>query len=121
METLDRFQTGHQDIVHDIAFDFYGRRLATCSSDQTLKVWLRKSDDLPPDTDPSTLQSTEPVSWTLGDSWKAHDASILKVAWAHPEYGRILASCSVDRSVRIWEEQDGPGTKWSEKARLVDR
>lgn len=29
----------HKDLVHDMAFDFYGRRMATCSSDQTVKVW----------------------------------------------------------------------------------
>ena len=114
MESLARLQTGHQDIVHDIAFDFHGLRLATCSSDQTLKVWQRKAAT---ENDQSDDHGSS-VDWSLMQSWKAHDASILKVAWAHPEYGRVLASCSVDRSVRVWEEQDG---KWSEKARLVDR
>jgi WD40 repeat protein len=30
----------HKDLIHDVAFDFHGRRMATCSSDQTVKVWL---------------------------------------------------------------------------------
>ena len=29
----------HKDLIHDVAYDFYGRRMATCSSDQTVKVW----------------------------------------------------------------------------------
>ncbi len=28
----------HKDLIHDIAYDYYGRRLATCSSDQSVKV-----------------------------------------------------------------------------------
>lgn len=43
--------------------------------------------------------------WNKNDEFKAHDASVLRVAWAHPEFGQVLATCSVDRIVRIWEEQ----------------
>lgn len=28
----------HKDLIHDIAYDFYGQRMATCSSDQYVKV-----------------------------------------------------------------------------------
>lgn len=28
----------HKDVIHDVVFDYYGRRMATCSSDQTVKV-----------------------------------------------------------------------------------
>jgi hypothetical protein len=26
----------HKDLIHDVAYDWYGRRLATCSSDQAI-------------------------------------------------------------------------------------
>lgn len=29
----------HGGVVHDIAFDYYGNRFASCSSDRCLKVW----------------------------------------------------------------------------------
>ena len=29
----------HEDLIHDVAYDFYGKRMATCSSDQKVKVW----------------------------------------------------------------------------------
>lgn len=28
----------HKDLIHDVAFDFYGERMTTCSSDQYVKV-----------------------------------------------------------------------------------
>lgn len=28
----------HKDLIHDVAHDYYGRRMATCSSDQYVKV-----------------------------------------------------------------------------------
>lgn len=31
-------EAGHKDLIHDVAYDFYGRRFATCSSDQSVKV-----------------------------------------------------------------------------------
>jgi len=30
----------HKDLIHDIAYDYYGERMATCSSDQFVKVRL---------------------------------------------------------------------------------
>lgn len=30
----------HKDLIHDVAYDFYGERMATCSSDQYVKVRL---------------------------------------------------------------------------------
>lgn len=32
----------HKDLIHDVAYDFYGERMATCSSDQYVKVVLLK-------------------------------------------------------------------------------
>lgn len=37
--TLAQFESGHTDMVHDATFDYYGRRLATCSSDRVIKVF----------------------------------------------------------------------------------
>lgn len=33
----------HKDLIHDIAYDFYGQRMATCSSDQFVKVRFLQS------------------------------------------------------------------------------
>jgi nucleoporin SEH1 len=31
--------TDHKDLIQDIAFDFYGKRVATASLDQSVKIW----------------------------------------------------------------------------------
>ncbi|KAL7752070.1 epoxide hydrolase, soluble (sEH) [Sorochytrium milnesiophthora] len=126
--------TTHDDLIHDIAYDFHGTRLATCSSDQRLKVWAWQPMPAPPTPHAHAhahhhqmqpADGAEAWQWTLQDAWKAHDSSVLRVAWAHPEYGNVLASCSLDRTVRVWEEQEGlhnssAGDRWIERARLVD-
>lgn len=33
----------HKDLIHDVSFDFHGRRMATCSSDQSVKVRAGRS------------------------------------------------------------------------------
>ena len=92
MSSITKFDTSHEDLIHDISYDFYGKRLVTCSSDQRLKVW-------------DFIEREDAAVWELNDTWKAHDSSILKAIWAHPEYGQVIASCSLDRLVKIWEEQ----------------
>ncbi|CAH0382957.1 unnamed protein product [Bemisia tabaci] len=102
----------HKDLIHDVAYDFYGRRMATCSSDQFVKVW----------------DQDENGDWNLSASWKAHSGSVWKITWAHPEFGQVLATCSFDRTAAIWEEIVGevsnPGEKgmrhWVRRSNLVD-
>lgn len=39
-----------------------------------------------------------------------HTGPVWQIAWAHPKYGHILASCSYDGRVLIWKEQAPQGT-----------
>ncbi|XP_019870416.1 nucleoporin SEH1 [Aethina tumida] len=102
----------HKDLIHDVAYDYYGDRMATCSSDQYVKVWDQNKDG----------------KWTLTSSFKAHSGSVWKVTWAHPEFGQVLATCSFDRTAAVWEEivgdTPGPGERgtrhWVRRTNLVD-
>lgn len=104
------FQTGHEELVHDIKYDFYGKHVATASSDQHIKVF---------DLDSASS------SWVLNDLWKAHDSLIVKLSWAHPEFSslRMIASCSYDRTVKIWQERPaelhGSGRRWQKLTALA--
>ena len=81
-------QTGHTAQVHDSQLDFYGTRLATCSSDRTVKVFdVAKGA--------STLQAT----------LQAHEGPVWQVSWGHPKFASLLASVGYDRRVVVWREQ----------------
>lgn len=74
--------------------DYYGRRLATCSSDHKIKIF-------------EIEQNTHHLTSTL----TGHDGPVWCVTWAHPKYGNILASASYDGKVFIWREQGGQWQK----------
>jgi WD40 repeat protein len=104
----------HADLVNDIVFDYYGKRFATCSSDKHIKVF--------------TFDEEKQV-WNHDDIPRAHHDSIWRLSWSHPEFGQLIASCSEDNTVRIWEEQEtnssntysdgaASGFKWLKKATL---
>jgi protein transport protein SEC13 len=35
-----------------------------------------------------------------------HEGPVWEVEWLHPKFGNILASCSYDRKVIIWKEEN---------------
>lgn len=89
---LNSIDTGHEDMIHDAEVDYYGLRLATCSSDNSVKVYDIKSG-----------------ASTLLDDLKGHYGPVWEIDWSHPKFGNLLASCSYDRKVIIWKEQQ---RKW---------
>ena len=89
-----------------MAYDFYGQRLATCSSDKSIKIWGREED-----------------KWVLKHTIKGHGGVVFKVAWAHPVFGQVIASSSSDKTVTIWEEQTNPDSgqvEWTRRATLLE-
>ncbi|KAJ3214934.1 GTPase-activating protein S13 [Dinochytrium kinnereticum] len=79
---------------HDAQLDYYGKRLATCSSDRTIRIF-----------------DVEPDGHKLISVLEGHEGPVWQVAWAHPKFGNILASCSYDTRVFIWKEVDGQWVK----------
>lgn len=62
----------------------------------------------------STIGSCDPSDQPLTLSPCSHEGPVWQVAWAHPMYGNILASCSYDRKVIIWKEENGTWEKTHE-------
>lgn len=45
------------------------------------------------------------------------------MSWAHPEFGNLIASCSDDKNIKIWEEKESVTTapsKWENRAKLTE-
>ena len=57
MQIVQPILASHEDSIHDVAYDYYGRRMASCSSDHKIKVW---------DKDPGSGE------WKCSAEWKAH-------------------------------------------------
>lgn len=82
------FDTQHEDMLHDAQLDYYGKKVATCSSDRTIRVF-----------------AVEGEKQTQVDHLKGHDGPVWQVSWAHPKFGVILASCSYDGRVIVWKQE----------------
>lgn len=88
--SLISFDTQHDDMIHDAQMDYYGKMLATASSDRTIRIHV------------ITTASNGNTEQKLTHTLKGHEGPVWQVSWAHPKYGTLLASCSFDAKVLIW-------------------
>lgn len=98
---LSSFPLQHDDYVLDLAFDFYGKRIATCSADQKIRVWEKKTRQIPlQSSNMSDNHNGQIVEWELVDELSkshGHQAAVQRVQWADPEFGSVIASSSFDK------------------------
>ncbi|KAK3285221.1 hypothetical protein CYMTET_7160 [Cymbomonas tetramitiformis] len=94
----------------DVAYNHYGNRMATVSS-EGIVVWGKGGAE----------------EWTYTSLIQVPDGHrCLKLAWAHPEFGSVLAAgiqqLAGGSSVHIWQERDFPGSpdesSWQLRARF---
>lgn len=97
VSVLNTVDTSHEDMIHDAQMDYYGKKLATCSSDRTVKIFEINGN-----------------TQTQVACLRGHEGPVWQVSWAHPMFGNLLASCSYDRKVIIWKETTSGWTKLKE-------
>jgi len=82
------FDAGHEAAIHDAKFDYYGRFLATASTDGKVKIF----EILPKEKTPKEICDL-----------KEHEGPVWQVSWSHPKFGVYLASCGYRCKVIVWK------------------
>ncbi|KAH9308922.1 hypothetical protein KI387_036833, partial [Taxus chinensis] len=89
-----------EDGVHCNAWNYCGERMAGGSLDGSVHIFDSHKD--------------EASQFTCTNKWKAHNGSIVKLVWAPPEYGDVIACCCMDGTISLWEEirEDTESCEW---------
>lgn len=98
-QVLGQFDSQHEDMVHDAQMDFYGKRLATASSDRSVRIHSISGGQ------------NGQEQYQLIATLKGHEGPVWAVDWSHPKYGSLLASCAYDGKVLVWKEEHGQWTQ----------
>ncbi|XP_026192526.1 protein transport protein SEC13, partial [Cyclospora cayetanensis] len=89
---LSQFETFHGGPLHAVSFDLYGTKVATASSDESIRLW-----------DVSAANAGAQFLQEL----RGHSGPVWQVCWAHPRFGSVLGSCGYDRRIVVWQQQSG--------------
>ncbi|KIM20489.1 hypothetical protein M408DRAFT_81907, partial [Serendipita vermifera MAFF 305830] len=85
--TTQNVFVGHKGAVHSVCFSLDGKRIASGSEDETIRVW--------------DAETGEVVAGPL----QGHTGWVLSVAFS-PD-GRRIVSGSLDRTIRVWDAETG--------------
>ncbi|EPT30292.1 WD domain, G-beta repeat-containing protein [Toxoplasma gondii ME49] len=111
--TLSTFETSHAGCLHSVEFDFFATRLATASSDRTIRLWSLSTPEAS-----THAGEVAPKTATFLQELRGHEGPVWQVRWAHPSFGNLLASCGYDRRIIVWRQSaaavpQGPQTRFA--------
>lgn len=88
-KSILQFESEHDGEINDCQFDFYGLRMASVDSSGFLYIYSIENNTMHKDNKVT-------VSVHSGPAWQ--------VAWAHPKYESVIATCGYDHKVIISKE-----------------
>ncbi|KAJ3517507.1 hypothetical protein NLJ89_g455 [Agrocybe chaxingu] len=94
-EHISTIPTGHAKTVRSVAWAPSGETLATASFDSNIGIWEKGEEE--PDEDGATGDG----EWECISTLEGHETECKSVAYSST--GTLLASCSRDKTVWIWE------------------
>lgn len=99
--TLD---TGHGRTVRALAWAPNGQGMATASFDSTIGIWEPLEEQEEEEEEENVRDHASGLSeWECIGTLEGHDSEVKGVAFSYD--GTLLASCSRDKSVWVWETQ----------------
>ena len=90
--------TGHAKTVRAVAWSPSGRTLATASFDSNIGVWAQEDDE---DENEGEGAFDPTREWECMSLLEGHETECKSVAYSPS--GNLLASCSRDKTVWVWE------------------
>lgn len=97
-----RLLTDHKKTVRSVAWSPSGSTLATGSFDSTIGIWQRENEDEDGDGDEDGGgEGDGEAGWECMASLEGHETECKSVGFSAS--GNLLASCSRDKTVWVWE------------------
>ena len=79
--------TTHEASINHLSSDYYGKRIASSSNDNTIKFYEKTKDNI----------------WAENTDLQVnHDCPVVSCCFAHPEFGTYIAVLGLDHSVSIY-------------------
>ena len=86
LEGSGKHYNGHAASINEVAFSHDERRIASCSSDRTIKIW-------------------DPIDGNMVMTMYGHSDEVMGVSFSHD--GMFVASCGLDNLVIVWNLTNG--------------
>lgn len=103
-----RVFTGHTSEVNQVKFNKDKSLLASCSDDSTARIWAREAWT---NADGSVITVSEPkLLCEAKVVLLGHSTSVVAIQWCPVKEGEVqstLATCSFDKTARLWNTSDG--------------
>lgn len=97
--------TGHTKAVRALAWSPSGQTLATASFDSNIGVWEQEAGS----DEEGDVSGGGKGEWECASQLEGHETECKSVAYSST--GTLLASCSRDKTVWIWEGVSGSITR----------